>query len=184
MDNPDLIIKLISGSSGISAAIWTGVFTLVIGFSGVIATVRVAIYNAKASSEMKKAEFESSHQLKEMEFKEMKRVNQTQVYWEWLASLQDLMNASANPDAFTRFQKNSMKVIVQGEDELAGCMRDYYFEITEYCIKANNDPHTPPLDHKPHQRKIINLMRIAQGMKNVGDIYLIGFTPEENKTDS
>jgi len=87
------------------------------------------------------------------------------------------MNDTTSPVTFKQFQKSSMKAIVQGENELAKYLRDYYFAIIRFSQEFNAGLPVTDLDHNEHQRKIINQMRIAQGMKDIGSIYLIVFKP-------
>ncbi len=180
MDDPSVISAIISSKALISNALWAFVATVSIGFITVIASIWVAIHNTKASDRQKKSEFEASNELKRLEFLEMKKVNQTQIYWDWLDSLQDFMNDPSGVAVFKRFQKTSMKVIVQGEDTLASYMRDYYFSMIQFSHQFNNRLPISPLDHNEHQKKIINQMRIAQGMEDIGAVHLITFAPKDD----
>ncbi|MBC3230105.1 hypothetical protein [Serratia fonticola] len=180
MDNPMLIVKLLSESSGTPAAVFALYAAIAAGFIAAVASILVAFLNARTANKIKEAEYESSRKLKEAEFLDTKRAYQTEIYWEWLSSLQDFMNApptdkAQTNTAFKAFQKTSIKVIVQGDDELAKKMRDYYREITQWAISPNRET---PIDHKKHHELIINLMREAQKMKGIGDIELICFIPK------
>lgn len=96
---------------------------------------------------------------------------QKEVYFEFLQSLQKLMN-NKNPKDFQLFQEKVNKILLYGDNNTSQQVNLYFRNL----VKEANGQLNEPLDHRSHHLNIINSMRAHLKMNKFDEFELICVT--------
>lgn len=102
---------------------------------------------------------------------------QKDIYWEYMLSLQNMINIQNN-DNFSSLQKAVLKMSIYADNKTSLAVKSYWEEM----IKAQQGTRNPLTkdEHSKFQKKLINSMRYNLNLEIFDSFEIIGFRPNGN----
>lgn len=117
--------------------------------------------------------FWNNAQQRKFEVKKALLEKQKEAYFHLLNTLQSIINEQNSEKLFLTLQEAGNQVAIYGDKEAAQTYLDYYYELI-----SQSQGHRKPLgsvEHKDHQTKIMNAMRLGLGLPKIKNFEIIGF---------
>jgi hypothetical protein len=118
---------------------------------------------------------------REFELKKELLLKQKHSYLDVLLKLQAIINDPSNKNLFIQLQEAAINISIFGDDKTSEAFSTYYYDVLS-SGQGKRNPLTAQ-EHKEHQLKIINNMRITLGLNELKEFEIVALRNENHMGD-